>query len=375
MASSEKYQRFWLLVALKLDNEATEEESQELDALLRDDEELRVMMVRAQQMYHFKTEPGQMPDVDWAFSKHMQRLSNRLSKSSMPDETPVALPLETEPVSSRTGRRRMLLWTGAVAASLIIAFFVGHYEGKPKNYSTSGNPPANIVSTRYGSKSKLELPDGTQVWLNADSRLTYGKEFGNQSREVSLLGEAFFEVQKDADRPFIIHTGSMDIRVLGTAFNVRSYQNEKTSEATLVRGAIEIVLKENPDRKIVLKPSDRIVVQNKLAPVGKGQTAADGSYGNIYSMSKVNTRPADSADLENSWKRSGLSFRNETLENVAFRIEHWFNVKVDIQDEELKQGTYSCDFKHESLGQVLEALHFTGKFQYRIEKDSVTIFK
>jgi len=92
-------------------------------------------------------------------------------------------------------------------------------------------------------------------------------------------------------------------------------------------------------------------------------------------MSRINVRPADSAALENSWKRSGLSFHNETLENAAFRIEHWFNVKVDIRDEDLKQGTYSCDFKNESLRQVLEALHFTGKFHYRIEKDSVTIFK
>jgi ferric-dicitrate binding protein FerR (iron transport regulator) len=278
-----------------------------------------------------------------------------------------------EPV--RRGYSRILLWGGAVAASLMIAFFVGHYEGRPKNYPTTYHTTANTISTRYGSKSKLELPDGTEVWLNADSKLTYGKEFGTQSREVSLSGEAFFEVQKDADRPFIIHTGNMDIRVLGTAFNVRSYQNEKTSEATLVRGAIEVVLRDSPDRRIVLKPKDRIVVQNSPAPATNGQAASDESSGTIYSMSRINARPADSAALENSWKRSGLSFHNETLENAAFRIEHWFNVKVNIRDEELKQGTYSCDFKNESLEQVLEALHFTGKFRYRIEKDSVIIFR
>jgi len=375
MASPEKYQRFWQLAALKLDNEASEEELRELEELLRDYEELQVMMDKARQLHHFKAEPGQTPDVDWAFSKHMQRLSNHLSRSSGPDETLLAPPLEMAEEPVRRGYKRILLWGGAVAASLMIAFFVGHYEGKPKNYPATDHTTANTISTRYGSKSKLELPDGTEVWLNADSKLTYGKEFGAQSREVSLSGEAFFEVQKDADRPFIIHTGNMDIRVLGTAFNVRSYQNEKTSEATLVRGAIEVVLRDSPDRRIVLKPKDRIVVQNGLAPAVKAQAASNGSFGTIYSMSRINVRPADSAALENSWKRSGLSFHNETLENAAFRIEHWFNVKVDIKDEDLKQGTYSCDFKNESLRQVLEALHFTGKFHYRIEKDSVTIFK
>src|SRR5690242_361652 len=107
MASSEKYQRFWLLAALKLDNEATEEELRELEELLRDNEELQIMIDKARQLYHFKAESGQTPDAGWAFSKHMQRLSNRLSRPSVPDEAPLVPPVEMAEGPVRRGYRRI----------------------------------------------------------------------------------------------------------------------------------------------------------------------------------------------------------------------------------------------------------------------------
>src|SRR5205085_10891901 len=87
----------------------------------------------------------------------------------------------------------------------------------------------NTVMTKPGSKSKLQLPDGTQVWLNSDSKITYGESFMGATREVQLSGEAYFDVVKDKEHPFIIHTQSIDLKVLGTAFNVRSYANEKNT--------------------------------------------------------------------------------------------------------------------------------------------------
>jgi ferric-dicitrate binding protein FerR (iron transport regulator) len=368
-----KYERFLLLVSLKLDNEASEQELQELNELIRNDQELQAELGKIQQVYNFKAFPLEVPDADKSFSRHIQRLSNHLSKTSSPyDEGVVGAADPSETYRIKPGFRKILFWTSGIAACLIIAFMVGsHTTSEQKRY----NNTSNTISTRYGSKSKIELPDGTQVWLNADSKLTYSKDFGNRIREVSLSGEAFFDVQKDPDRPFIIHAVSMDIKVVGTAFNVRSYQNEKTSEATLVRGIIEVSLKENPDRKIILKPSDRIVVQNKASINAHPASITEGSTDTIYWVSKVNAPQSDNTLIENVWKKNSLSFRNETLENVAFRIEHWYNVKVSIRNEELKQVTYSCDFKNESLQQVLDALHFTGKFRYQIVKDSVIISK
>ncbi|HTI06982.1 MAG TPA: FecR family protein [Puia sp.] len=348
--------RFWLLVGLKLDNEASAEELYELEQLIRDNPEWQALLNQARRAYHFKAVNLQTPDVDRSFSRHIQRLSNHLSRQPAPVKRKVV---------------RLSLIAGGIAASLLMAFLITNYTGK----KSGGNNTANVISTRYGSKSKVQLPDGTLVWLNADSKLTYSKDFGNQGREVSLAGEAFFDVQKDVEHPFIIHTNNLDIRVLGTAFNVRSYQNEKTSEATLIRGAIEVTLNNSPERKILMKPSDRLVVQNRAGANTTPAPTKGDSIGTIYWVGKVDVKEKDNVSLETVWKKNSLAFKNETLENVAGQIEHWFNVKVSIEDEELKTVTYSCDFKDESLKEVMEALHLTGRFQYQIVKDSVHITK
>jgi transmembrane sensor len=381
MEAPSNMDRFWLLVGLKLDNEASEEELRELEQLIRDRPELQDQVNLARRVYNFKAFPLQAPDVDKSFSRHVQRLSNHLLRQQ-PKHYETAEPLTAEEQTDDTPAQaiytplkgkllRFSLIAGGIAASLILVFLITNHVGK----QNGGSRTANVISTRYGSKSKVQLPDGTQVWLNADSKLTYSKDFGNQEREVSLSGEAFFDVQKDVDHPFIIHTNNLDIKVLGTAFNIRSYQNEKTSEATLIRGAIEVTLNNSPERKILMKPSDRIVVQNKTEVNTTPATTKEDSAGTIYWVGKVDVKEKDNMSLETVWKKNSLAFKNETLEDVAGRIGHWFNVKVSIEDEELKKMTYSCDFKDESLKQVMEALHLTGRFQYQIVKDSVLITK
>jgi transmembrane sensor len=118
------------------------------------------------------------------------------------------------------------------------------------------------VGTKKGSKSHIVLPDGTNVWLNADSKIIYPGNFQGETREVSLVGEAFFDVVKNVNKPFIIHTGTMDVKVLGTAFNVRSYPGEMTTEASLLRGLIEVTLNGTEKKKILLKPNEKLTVLN-----------------------------------------------------------------------------------------------------------------
>ncbi len=115
----------------------------------------------------------------------------------------------------------------------------------------------NVVATRKGSKTNLVLPDGTKVWVNADSRLSYGKNFGNQLREVYLEGEAYFDVAEDKRKPFIVHTNNIDVKVLGTAFNVRAYGNEVNTQTTLLRGSVEVMLKKTTTGKFYWFPTKR----------------------------------------------------------------------------------------------------------------------
>src|SRR2546423_14261851 len=103
-----------------------------------------------------------------------------------------------------------------------------------------------------GSRSKLVLPDGSTVWLNAGSKLTYNKDFGNNIREVSLVGEAFFDVMHIPDVPFVIETPTAVVKVLGTSFNVKAYPNETTTETSVIRGRVEISPRQRPGEKFVL---------------------------------------------------------------------------------------------------------------------------
>ena len=115
---------------------------------------------------------------------------------------------------------------------------------------------------RQGSRTHLTLPDGTMVWLNAGSRLSYGKNYNTATREVNLTGEAFFDVAHNTQKPFLIHTARIDVQVLGTSFNVKSYPTDRTTEATLIRGSIEVSIKDRPSEKIILRPDEKLVVAN-----------------------------------------------------------------------------------------------------------------
>ncbi len=136
-------------------------------------------------------------------------------------------------------------------------------------FTAKGNKTAiarqvNEISTRPGSKSKVELPDGSVVWLNAGSTLTYDKDFGKENRAVTLIGEGFFDVTKNKEKPFIISTESISIKVLGTVFNVKAYKEDKQTETSLIHGSIEVTIKNRPNDKIILSPSEKLIVENSI---------------------------------------------------------------------------------------------------------------
>src|SRR4030095_9403678 len=139
-----------------------------------------------------------------------------------------------------------------------------YFFSKEKTPEVVASEAMSSVATKNGNRTKIVLPDGSQVWLNAGSNLDYNNlNFNKDVREVSLNGEAYFDVAKNAGKPFIIHTKKMDIKVLGTTFNVRSYSDEKITEAALIKGSIEVTLKDRKDQKIILKPNEKIIIPNE----------------------------------------------------------------------------------------------------------------
>ncbi len=239
----------------------------------------------------------------------------------------------------------------------------------PRGQPRSGDLPSEVL-VKNGSKTRVLLPDGTTVWLNAGSKLTYGRDFGGTSREVDLAGEGFFDVAKDPERPFTIRTSRMNIRVLGTRFNLRAYPNDKSAEATLIQGSIEVSLSSRPQERFVLKPNEKIVVRDSdTATTGDPQPAREP----IMAIRHLQYEPADSSLAETSWMDNKLVFTDETFAEVALKMERWYNIPIRFSDPETARLRFTGSFEKESVEQALRAMSITAPFRYNIKDNEIII--
>lgn len=358
--------RFWLLVSLQLAGEATPEELDELNAWLQQHPEkgLQVEIIRNS----WNSEQFSATDKSKKFDKHLQRLSSHLSQPVLQYET-----AEEEHNKKPRTIYRLMLAAAGVAAAILLWFLV--ISPRIEKHTLAVKPsPGNTVTTKPGSKSQITLPDGTVVWINADSKITYDQQFPGNYREVYLTGEAYFDVARDTTKPFIIHTRSIDVRVLGTSFNVRSYPNEKTTETALIHGTVEVTLHNNPAQKIILKPNEKLVVNNDdtlSVPENKKAAMAEP----LLTLGKVRFNKDDSSSsVETMWVSNKLAFENETFEEMAIEMERWYNVTFHIKNEQIKKLHFRGVFENKSLAEVLEALSFSRRFHYEIKDGTVTVW-
>jgi transmembrane sensor len=366
-------ERIWSLIAKNLTGEASAEELRDLETLLRMDPELHYPIQAI--MDSWTPDPSlSAMEASQAFDRHsarMRKLFPGFAGDSKEGPGSIGKSIRTR---KREWTRRM-----SVALVLVIPIFLTLgwlWSTHTINLGPPQNSKANSeISTRNGSKSKIVLSDGTQVWLNAGSRLSYDKNFNSTLREVTLSGEAFFDVAHNAEKPFLIRTTSMDIKVLGTRFNVKSYPTDQNAEADLLRGSIEVSLKDRPDHKITLKPNEKIVVSNRppvQVPeqeiVRKGQAIRP-----AFSIQQVTYFPQSKEIVETSWVENKLIFQDETFEDLSRQLDRWFAVTIRFENPEKKELRFTGSFANESIQQALEALQVSGRFQYQIHEDQVTI--
>lgn len=270
-------------------------------------------------------------------------------------------------------KNRLRLMKPLLAAACILAVIITGVLFLKQETAVADAGKDNIVSTKKGSKSYTVLPDGTQVWLNSDTKISYGKSFGSGSREVTLTGEAYFDVVKDPSRPFIVHTSAMDIKVLGTAFNVSAYENDTYTEATLIHGAVEVSLHKYQDKKVMLRPFEKVSVQNVLNTAVQKKLARAPEE-QVFTLSKINKAALDSGAAETQWVKNRLVFTDNTLEEIAARLARWYDVNITITDSALKQTRYSAGLDDVTLEQVMQSLKLTGGFNYSINNKNVIIY-
>lgn len=220
----------------------------------------------------------------------------------------------------------------------------------------------NEIIVPLGEKAQIVLYDGTHVWINSASKLRYPVRFGDVSRDVTLEGEAFFDVAKNHGKTFVVNTRDVRIDVLGTAFNVKCYPCDEKTQTIVVRGAVKVENINGNHESTIIKPDEMATIMKEEE---SGQTSSQ--------VSPIKIDKVDPSNLV-SWKDQVLVFAGESLEDLAIKMERWFNVRIKIEDEGLKSERYNGKFVHnETVYQVLEAIKITTPINYRIEKDTIII--
>ena len=255
--------------------------------------------------------------------------------------------------TSRRGFSLSALWRYAAVVAIIIAVgCISYWQGEVNVKDTFADIS---VEAPLGSKTKLYVPDGTLVWLNAGSRMTYSQGFGVDNRKVELEGEGYFEVKRNEKIPFFVKTKDLQLQVLGTKFNFRDYPEDHEVVVSLLEGKVGLNNLLREEKEAVLSPDERAVLNkaNGLLTV-ESVTASNASQ----------------------WTDGYLFFDEELLPDIAKELERSYNVKIHIANDSLKTFRFYGNFvrREQNIQEVLEALASTEKMQYKIEERNITIY-
>ncbi|MCG6187340.1 FecR family protein [Maribellus maritimus] len=237
-----------------------------------------------------------------------------------------------------------ILFIGLVVGVLVTKFNSKHETG----YVTSIAPA--------GSVSQMILADSTLVYLNAGSELRYSPETNNKKREVYLTGEAWFQVEKNKQKPFIVHTQYYDVQVTGTQFNVKSYPSDSEVTTTLEEGQVEIGSSENfkLTKNISLQPGEQVVLNKKSKKLF---------------VQNVDTQ------LFTSWKNNKLIFLNMNLKELIILLERRYGVDIEVFDDDILTYHYSGTIKNESILDIMQIIQHTLPIEFKIENQKIIIHK
>ncbi|MCE5177874.1 MAG: FecR domain-containing protein [Porphyromonadaceae bacterium] len=264
-------------------------------------------------------------------------------------------PIQKEPFQLRKSINKNLLRkisiTGVAAVILILTII-----GIRINYTN--NTWIEVQSNTPGNIEKIELSDGSTVHLNASSTLKYPKKFNRKSRELFLDGEAYFNVTKDSSHPFIINLDNQQIEVLGTQFNVLAYSTDNIAVTTLITGSVKLTTFETDKSmkdEVILQPGDQAIFDKKTS-----------TYQVVH------------AETENvtSWIDGEYTFKKKSLEEITNRLEKIYNITFIIQDESLKDKSYTGKFfSYQTIDEIVDILNFKNDINYEIDNDTVLLYR
>ncbi|TCC87926.1 FecR family protein [Pedobacter frigiditerrae] len=218
--------------------------------------------------------------------------------------------------------------------------------------STNSTNQFNTIATPRGSQYTVVLQDGSKVWLNASSSLKYPLVFNGDKRKVELNGEGYFEVAKNKEKPFIVHTANQDVEVLGTHFNINAYPEEKETKTTLLEGKVRV---STANEKALMKPGEQVV--------------------NFKSGNTLKSAMLEDASESIAWKNGLFLFNHEDLYGIMSKVSRWYNVEVEYKgnfNNQYYSGTIS---KFGEVIDVLKIMQLTGSVKFKIEGRRIIVMK
>ena len=212
-----------------------------------------------------------------------------------------------------------------------------------------------VMEAPRGGLAKLNLPDGSRVWLNSNSKIIYSQGFGITDRKLQLVGEGYFEVKKNSKLPFSIQSGNFLIHDLGTQFNVRNYSSDAEAEITLKEGKVSFQDSRNIKTVYYLQPNQKAVIA-KASGLVKFENC--------------------NASMNSQWTNGQLIFNGQSMQYLIQTLERSYDVKINVANQKIMKCHFYGDFirQEESLNDVLNALSSTGKFRYRIQGKQVILY-
>jgi len=375
--------RIWYLLGRKLAGEASLEEIRELEQLLVDAPEIAAQAEIHNQ--YFDKRPGnQAPSEEeiQAWQKQLKRMEEVANPETRAPEFRICKTRGHQTHKWLTLQKTILAAAAVIPLTLLSIWLFRPAQLTGKTSSSQKSPITTLQTTT--DKIKDTLPDGTTIWLNSNTRLSYKQNFGRNNRDLTLEGEAFFDVVHKAELPMVVHAGPIAIRVLGTAFNVKSYREDNRVEASLLRGAIELTLDADRQHRILLKPNQKITIRIKgdgvsidSASDNHPAATASGNPGTPppFTLNTLSVESRSGLIPEVSWIENKLVFNTERLYELTEQMQRWYHVTISIPDTALAKEKFTGVLENETLEEALSALQLTYPFHYKINGAHVIITK
>lgn len=210
----------------------------------------------------------------------------------------------------------------------------------------------NTITTPRGGQYRITLPDGSNVWLNAASSLKFPAAFTGPERRVELTGEAYFEIEKDASRPFLVHSGGQTVEVLGTHFNISAYKNDPAVRTTLLEGSVKVTERAS----------------------GKSRILSPGQQASLAAGSGIRVMAADLA-LATAWKDGKFVFDGDNIQSIMRKIARWYDVEVIYEGDMGNKSFSGSVSRFVNVSDVLRKLELTGIIHFKIEERRITVMQ